>query len=77
LSKKHFREVMEKAQEAAAAFGCTVRALDRRGGHLMLSIEAPTGGALPVPVSCSPTDDRAALNMVLQVVRRRCRELTS
>lgn len=66
--KKHVREALARAR--ALGLVCSSA---HDGGHYKLRAEKD-GVTIVVPVSCSPTDTTACVNMAMQMLRRRFAE---
>lgn len=66
--KKHIRQACDRIQSMGVA--CTVVP---SSGHQKLSV-TKDGVTLEVPISCTPTDPAACINMVVQMMRRRFAE---
>lgn len=66
--KKHAKHALKRA--TALGLVCTISA---HPGHYKLAATRDNV-TIEVPVSCSPTDANACVNMVLQMLRRRFAE---
>lgn len=65
-AKKHVQQAMAKAR--ALGLECCLE--KGKTGHRKL-IATKDGVTLDVPISCSPTNADACVNMVIQMLRRR------
>lgn len=67
--QKHVKELLGRAR--MLGLDCSARHI---GGHYKLTA-TKDGASVTVPVSTSPTDKKACINMALQMIRRRFLEV--